>query len=276
MHWRSSTATILAVSSFVLLASCSQKNTAEQGQPIQAVAAAPAPTPTAAPVAATKPVTTPSASTAPKQDYFKEAANRAASAVSIGQSAQSPDDWKLAASRWQQALTLMQKVPANHPSYTKAQVKVKEYQQHLAAAQQRVKGVPQTDVVSTKKNNDGLVAQIPIIERRGGTPVVPVSLQGQSGKKQFEMLFDTGATGTLITQEMASALGVVIVGETTVTIADGSQVNLPIGYVDVMEVGGLHKEGVLVAIGGDIGLLGQDFYGDYGISMGGNVINLYE
>ncbi|HEY9761240.1 MAG TPA: retropepsin-like aspartic protease [Trichocoleus sp.] len=276
MHWRSSTATILAVGSFALLAGCSQKDIAKQGQPIQPVAAAPAPTPAATPVAAVKPATTVNASAASKQDPFREGVNRAASAVSIGQSAQSPEDWKLAASRWQQALTLMQKVPSTHPNYSKAQTKVKEYQQNLAAAQQRVKGVPQADVASTKKNSDGLVAQIPIVERRGGTPVVPVNFQGQNGKKQFTMLFDTGATGTLITQEMASALGVVIVGSTTVTIADGSQVSLPIGYVDVLEVGGLRKEGVLVAIGGDVGLLGQDVYGDYGISLGGNIINLYE
>lgn len=276
MHWRSSTATILAVSSFVLLASCGQKNTVEQGQALQPVAAASAPSPAAAPTNTPKPVTPASTATAPKQDYFREAVNRAASAVSIGQSAQSPEDWKLASSRWQQALTLMQKVPTTHPNYAKAQTKAKEYQNHLSAAQQRVKGVPQTVEGATKKNADGLVAQIPIVERRGGTPVVPVNFQGQNGKKKFEMLFDTGATGTLITQEMASALGVVVVGEATVTIADGSQVGLPIGYVDVIEVGGLRKEGILVAIGGDVGLLGQDVYGDYGISMGGSVINLYE
>jgi len=30
-----------------------------------------------------------------------------------------------------------------------------------------------------------------------------------------------------------------------------------------------------VAIGGDVGLLGQDIYGGYGISMGSDAIHLY-
>ena len=52
------------------------------------------------------------------------------------------------------------------------------------------------------------------------------------------MLFDTGATGTLITQEMANALGVVVVDEIQARIADGSIVTLPIGYITSMEGGG--------------------------------------
>ncbi|HEY9738131.1 MAG TPA: retropepsin-like aspartic protease [Trichocoleus sp.] len=275
MRWGSYTATLIVAASVITLAGCGGQTLVEE-PPVAPAAAAPAEPAPAAPAqpAATTPAATPAA---PQPDHFREATNRATSAVALGQSAQSPDDWKLAASRWQQALGLMQKVPSGHPNYARAQTKIKEYQQNLTAAQQRASGVPQATASSTPaKADDGLVAQIPIVERRGGTPVVPVTLTGQRGKQQFSMLFDTGATGTLITAEMAQALGVVIVGETVATIADGSQVTLPIGYVDVIEVGGLRKEGVLVAIGGDVGLLGQDIYGDYGIALGGNSINLYE
>ena len=90
------------------------------------------------------------------------------------------------------------------------------------------------------------------------------------------MLFDTGASGTLITPAMANAIGVVIVGEATVQIADGSQVAMPIGYIDSIEVGGLVKEGVLVGIGGNVALLGQDFYGEYGVGISQRTFNLYQ
>ncbi|MBD0266745.1 MAG: clan AA aspartic protease [Cyanobacteria bacterium Co-bin8] len=270
---------IVAISGLTVASGCGSKVALENPTVPTPAAAAPAPTPAAPAPAATEVSTAPAADApaAPSQSYFREGVNRATSAVNIGKSAQSPDDWKLATSRWEQALSLMQKVPASDPNYATAQTKIKEYQQNLASAQQRVNGVPRAAASATPaKDSSGLVAQIPIVERRGGTPVVPVTFSGQKGKQQFSMLFDTGATGTLITAEMANALGVVIVGETIATIADGSQVSLPIGYVDAIEAGGLRKEAVLVAIGGDVGLLGQDFYGKYGISLGSNSIGLYE
>lgn len=89
------------------------------------------------------------------------------------------------------------------------------------------------------------------------------------------MLFDTGATGTLITAAMAQDVGAVVIGETQVKIADGSVVTLPIAYIDALEVGGLRKTSMRVAVGGSVGLLGQDVYGQYGIALGSHVINLH-
>jgi predicted aspartyl protease len=195
----------------------------------------------------------------------------------LGQSAQSQEDWQLAVGRWQQAVDLMKQVPAASPNYAQAQAKVQEYQRNLAAAQQRAEGKPANSAPTAPvAAPDGLVAQIPIVDRRGGTPVVEVAFQGQRGRHSFPMLFDTGATGTLITAEMAEQIGVVIVGNTQVKIADGSVVSLPIGYVDVIEVGGLRKTSMTVAIGGSVGLLGQDVYGEFGIAVGSHVINLHE
>jgi predicted aspartyl protease len=210
-------------------------------------------------------------------DYFREAVNRATSAMVLGQSAQSQEDWQLAIGRWQQAVDLMKQVPANSPNHAQAQAKVQEYQRNLAAAQQRASGQPTTPTPAAPvAAPDGLVAQIPIVDRRGGTPVVEVAFHGQRGRHSFPMLFDTGATGTLITPEMAEQIGVVIVGDTQVKIADGSVVSLPIGYVDFIEVGGLRKTSMTVAIGGSVGLLGQDVYGEFGIAVGSHVINLHE
>lgn len=229
------------------------------------------PAPSAAPPPEANPVPT-----QPQPDYFRNAVNRAGSAVSIGQTALSESDWQLAVSRWQQAIDLMQQVPQSDANYATAQTKIKEYQNNLAVAQKQAAGEPVQVAALAAPAPSGLVAQIPILQRRGGTPVVPVTLKGQKGSQQVTMLFDTGATGTLITPAMADALGVVIVDQATVTIADGSRVTMPIGYVDYIEVGGFKREGVLVAIGGDVGLLGQDVYGEFGISMGSQVINLYK
>jgi predicted aspartyl protease len=201
--------------------------------------------------------------------------------VAIGQSAQSEDDWNLAASRWQQAVNYMQQVPDSDTNHATAQQKVKEYQQNLTFAQQRAQGevaaanaASQASAVNAPDEN-GRVARIRIVERRGGTPVVSVSLAAAGGSQRFNMLFDTGATATLITPSMAQAIGFQEAGQAIVTVADGRQVTLPIGYIDI-EVGGLVKRDVLVAVGGDVGLLGQDVYGEYGLSVGGAVIDLYQ
>ncbi|RZM76639.1 retropepsin-like aspartic protease family protein [Leptolyngbya iicbica] len=229
---------------------------------------------TDAPTAATEAEATPST---PGRNYFREAVTRAESAVAIGQSAQSPDDWQLAASRWQQAVLYMQQVPTDDPNRATAQQKVKEYGQNLALAEQRAAGQPSTLAQPTTPDRpNGLVATIPIVDNMGGTPVVPVTLQGNRSTQEFTMLFDTGASGTLITQAMANEIGVVVTGEALVTVADGRQVQIPVGYVGRLQVGDLVVENVWVAIGGDVGLLGQDIYGEYGLSIGGSQINLYE
>ena len=121
-----------------------------------------------------------------------------------------------------------------------------------------------------------LVAQLPIIDRQGGTPVVVVTLTGNQGTQQFPILFDTGATGTLITPGMAQAVGVPVVGEETSIVADGRQVQFPVGSVSSLEVGGLVIQNIAVGIGGDVGLLGQDVYGQYNIVIGDTSIDLYE
>lgn len=223
---------------------------------------------------------TPAAIAAPPQNYFQEAINRAQSAVSLGQSAQSPNDWQLIEGRWQQAVRLMQQVPEFDPNYATAQQKVTEYQQNAVQAAQRAAGQATTALrrvsAASSAAANGLVTHIPILERAGGTPVVSVELTGNSGAQTFPMLFDTGANITLITPAMANQVGVLVVNEITVTVADGRQVQMPVGYVDTLTVGELVLRDILVGIGGDVGLLGQDVYGDYGISVGGNRISLYE
>ena len=106
--------------------------------------------------------------------------------------------------------------------------------------------------------------------------MVPVTLTGDRSSQQFNMLFDTGASGTLITPAMADAIGVVITGSAVVTVADGRQVEIPVGYVDTLQVGDLIIRDLWVGIGGDVALLGQDVYGEYGLSIGSSQIDLYD
>lgn len=241
-------------------------------------------TPTAAstPATAAAPAApTPDPEPSPRINFFQEGVNQAQSAVAIGQSAQSEDDWNLAANRWQQAVNYMKQVPDSDTNHGTAQQKAKEYQQNLTLAQKRAQGeVAAANVASQERavnapDENGRVARIQIVERRGGTPLVSVNLAAEGGSQRFNMLFDTGATVTLITDAMARAIGFQPAGQATVTVADGRQVTLPIGYIDI-EVGGLVKRNVLVAVGGDAGLLGQDVYGEYGLSMGAAVIDLYQ
>ena len=272
---------VLGISSCSSLFGSMAKQTTDAAAPLasnpDAPSAEPAPEETDTSAAAS-PSTDPVSEATQKEDrdYFRAGVNRASSAVAIGQTAQSPDDWNLAVNRWRQAVDLLEQVPTDSPDHRRAQAKIQEYRNHLAAAQRRLDDKPAPPQQANPSRPDDLVAQIPIQERRGGTPVVSVTMKGQNSTVTFPMLFDTGATGTLITQEMANALGVVVVDQTQAKIADGSVVTLPSGYLTSMEAGGLRKEGLLVAIGGSVGLLGQDFYGEYGIAMGAQVINLHE
>jgi predicted aspartyl protease len=114
----------------------------------------------------------------------------------------------------------------------------------------------------------------PIKRRKGKTPVIDVTFETASGRQTFEMILDTGASGTVITLPMAQAMGVSQVGETRVNTASERGVRFPIGYVSSIEVANITAKNVLVAIQPalDIGLLGHDFFGELEITVKRNVV----
>ncbi|MEG4030151.1 MULTISPECIES: retropepsin-like aspartic protease [unclassified Microcoleus] len=118
------------------------------------------------------------------------------------------------------------------------------------------------------------VFQAKIKRRAGGTPVIDVVF---NGNKTFEMILDTGASGTLISQQMATALGVRPVRTIRAGIADGSVVEFPIGVVRSIRVGGAVIQNVEVAIAKQmpIGLLGHDFFGNYDVKIKKDVVEFY-
>ncbi|MEH2258556.1 retropepsin-like aspartic protease family protein [Nostoc sp.] len=242
-----------------------------------------------------------------KPSLFEMGRDKAVGAWSISQSAQSPDDWKLVASQYQDAIALMQKVRRQSPEFAIAQTKITEYRRQVKYAQQQanprpvavrvphkiVVVVPQRETTpkftlpprETKPLSpepglpssavvipDEAVFTAPIKRRIGGTPIVEVTFNGQ---QQFEMIVDTGASGTVITQEMANALGIVTVGKAKANTASSRAVEFPVGYVNSMAVGGVIVNKIPVAIAGaelETGLLGHDFFGNYDVTIKRNIV----
>jgi aspartyl protease family protein len=127
---------------------------------------------------------------------------------------------------------------------------------------------------AAKPSANQKVFQAKIKRRAGGTPVIDVVF---NGNKTFEMIVDTGASGTLISQRMATALGVRPVRTVRAGIADGSVVEFPIGVVRSIRVGGAVIQNVEVAIAKQmqIGLLGHDFFGNYDVKIKKDVVEFY-
>jgi clan AA aspartic protease (TIGR02281 family) len=210
------------------------------------------------------------------------AIDKAESATNISQAAQSKDDWTLVADRWQRAVDLIKTVPASSPYRAMAKTKLTEYQRNLKYAKQRAAkassgaiafnpGLPNMEVRSVPGTGAGRMFQVPIKRRAGGTPVIDVTF---NGSKTYEMIVDTGASSTVITDTMASELGVKIVGSAQFGTANGVAES-PLGYVDSINVGGATIKDVVVSINstlGDVGLLGHDFFGDFDVTVKEEVV----
>lgn len=66
-----------------------------------------------------------------------EAEEKAESARTLAQTAQSGDDWDLVARQWQRAIALTEQIPASDGQYTTAQQRLTDYQTNFATAQQQ-------------------------------------------------------------------------------------------------------------------------------------------
>ncbi|MBD1910690.1 MULTISPECIES: retropepsin-like aspartic protease [unclassified Leptolyngbya] len=264
--------------------------------PESAATSSPVPVVTPSPAAST-----PAAK--PTVNLYQRGLDRGGSAATLTQIAQSRDDWRLVATRWQQAIDQLQAVPASHPDHSKAQQKIREYQRNLAIAQARSvrpnPPVTPTNLAEALGNSapnprrsapapvaqpaasapvparnsapipsaEGTGFRVPIVRRAGGTPIINVTFNGSTA---FPMILDTGASGTVITREMAQHLQVRAVGQAQVSTASASNVSFPLGYVNSIQVGDAVAQNVLVAIAGPnltYGLLGQDFFQAFDVTI---------
>ena len=118
------------------------------------------------------------------------------------------------------------------------------------------------------------VFRVPIKHRSGGIPVIDVTF---NGGQSFEMIVDTGASNTLITQAMANILKLTPSGLVIASIADGSEIELRTSKVNSIAAGGIVAKDVEVAIApkAEIGLLGHDFFGNYDVKILQNVVEFH-
>lgn len=114
------------------------------------------------------------------------------------------------------------------------------------------------------------VFQVPIKRRRGGVPVVDVTF---NGKQTFEMLVDTGASNIVLTPQMAAAVGFTPTGVGRSSTANGV-VNTVIGHITSVDVAGavINNPEVEVNPTLDVGLLGENFFKDYDVTVREKVI----
>ncbi|MBM0743286.1 retroviral-like aspartic protease family protein [Phormidium sp. CLA17] len=226
------------------------------------------------------------------QAAYKLALQKASSARNISRTALTDDDWTLVASRLEAAISLLESLPASAPYQPLAKTKLKEFKREFATAQKKLaqakrdsdsiqtSGLTAGDsgslrvssAIATSGTNSGKVFRAPIKRRAGGTPVIDVTF---NGNQTFEMIVDTGASGTVITQAMAQALGARIIGKTKVNTASQTGVEVPLAYVDSIAVGNAVVKDVIVAIANaalDVGLLGHDFFSDYDVTVKQEVV----
>lgn len=118
------------------------------------------------------------------------------------------------------------------------------------------------------------VFRVPIKRRSGRTPVIDVTF---NGGQSFEMIVDTGASKTLITQTMANILNLTPSGNISATIADGSQIEFKTSQVNSITAGNVVAKNVEVAIApkAEIGLLGHDFFGNYDVKILQNIVEFH-
>jgi hypothetical protein len=76
------------------------------------------------------------------ENPIEDAASLAEQAETLSETARSADDWSLVVSQWEQAIALLQAVPADSSIYAAAQERLPAYRQSLAAAQQQAASLP--------------------------------------------------------------------------------------------------------------------------------------
>lgn len=143
----------------------------------------------------------------------------------------------------------------------------------VTASGQRI-GLNQLCGDVTLPRKKGGVARAKIKRRISAIPIIDVTF---NGGQTFEMIVDTGASSTLITQGMADSLQIQPARMVRAGIADGSVVQFPTGFVQSMSVDSVTARNLEVTIADrmSIGLLGHDFFGNYDVKIKQDVIEFY-
>jgi aspartyl protease family protein len=118
---------------------------------------------------------------------------------------------------------------------------------------------------SPSTSKDKGVYRAKILRRMENIPVIEVTF---NGNQKWDMMVDSGASGTVITPAMAKALAVVTKGTVRASTPNGIA-EFPLARVTSIEAGGLVIKDVQVMISPslEVGLLGHDFFGKKDMSM---------
>lgn len=138
-----------------------------------------------------------------------------------------------------------------------------------ARTQQSLKtdSVPNPELLAQKFPRQVLISQrvfrVPIRARRGGIPVIDVTLNDQ---QTFPMLVDTGASITTITPQMARAIGFRAQGSERVRVGSGEVIEMPRGRISSIRAGEAESNNLTVLVG-STPLLGQNFFSNYNVTL---------
>ena len=119
------------------------------------------------------------------------------------------------------------------------------------------------------------VYTIPIKRRYGGIPVIDVKF---NDKYVFEMMLDTGASITALTKPMAKTLKLKPEGSVPIQTPSDELIYLPWSKVRSIKTGGIVSKNadIIISPSLPIGLLGQNFYSIYDITIKQDVIEFRE
>ncbi len=147
------------------------------------------------------------------------------------------------------------------------------WEAHQQAIAQAKSIKPQAEA---KKAAEASIIRVPIKYRLRGVPVVEVIFNNDY-PLIFDMLLDTGASMTLITQRMADALRIVPSGSCQGGVADGSFAIFNLGWVKSVAVQTAVVYNIQVAIAprSNEGLLGQDFLAHYNVRILENEVEFH-
>lgn len=117
------------------------------------------------------------------------------------------------------------------------------------------------------------VFHLPIVRRVGDVPIINVTF---NNLHRYEMLFDTGASGVVVTEAMAEKIGVKKEMPIIAKTAAGT-ITAHAGRVTSISAGDLTLSNAFVGIAPNLegrGLLGQSFFKNYDVTIKRDVIEL--
>ncbi|MEM9163080.1 MAG: tetratricopeptide repeat protein, partial [Cyanobacteria bacterium P01_F01_bin.4] len=128
--------------------------------------------------------------------------------------------------------------------------------------------------LQAQKDEATRIIRVPIKYLVGNTPIIEMIFNGSCA---FDMVLDTGASITQITQTMANLLNVIPTGTKRFRVADGWLVENPVGFVRSAAIDRAQVDNLEVAIcsTSSEGLLGQNFLWRYDVRILRTEVELY-